>query len=65
VGAAPSPVETLPAWSAARDAFVETFERDFLTGVLAAEKGVVSAAARRAGLERSHFQRLLRQHRVK
>jgi DNA-binding NtrC family response regulator len=49
----------------AKRRLVERFERPYLTQLLAAHHGNVSAAARQAGLDRVHLIKLLRQHGLK
>ncbi len=46
----------------AKRALIESFERTYLTRVLSESDGNVSAASRRAGLDRSHFFSLIRKH---
>ncbi|MCC6751770.1 MAG: sigma 54-dependent Fis family transcriptional regulator [Deltaproteobacteria bacterium] len=51
--------------SSAREAWVAEFERRYLEGQLRAHGGNASAAARAAGVDRSHFYRLLWRHGLK
>jgi two-component system response regulator GlrR len=48
----------------ARDRFVRDYERRYLVNILEATNMNVSEAARRAGIERSNFYRLLRRHQL-
>ena len=43
----------------------DSFEREYLTAILARHQGNVSAAAREAKIDRSNFLRLLRRHQLK
>ncbi len=54
----------LPFGAARRDA-IAAFERAYLASILAESEGVVAEAARRAGIDRVHFHRLLRKHGVR
>jgi two-component system, NtrC family, response regulator GlrR len=49
---------------AARDRFVDEFERRYLTDILERVGMNVSEAARQAGVDRRNFQRLLRRHNI-
>jgi len=49
-------------FSAAKELTVRAFERRYLTAAMEQSGGSISAAARAAGLDRSNFRRLLRQH---
>ncbi|MBX7197128.1 MAG: sigma 54-interacting transcriptional regulator [Sandaracinaceae bacterium] len=62
--AAEEPVSRLP-FGAARRVAIARFERAYLTEVLAECGGVVAEAARRSGIDRVHFHRLLRKNDVR
>jgi DNA-binding NtrC family response regulator len=53
---------TSPRLEEARRAVVEAFEREFVAQTLKATGGNVTEAARRAGIERQSFQRLMGKH---
>lgn len=55
---------TVPLTEAKRRSSAE-FERCYLSQVLQKEGGSVSAAARRAGLDRTNFRRLLHRHGIR
>jgi DNA-binding NtrC family response regulator len=73
LGEAPAPGDSPPAlhvdvsipFKEAKRQLVERFERPYLSQLLAANQGNVSAAARQAGLDRVHLIKLLRQHGLK
>jgi transcriptional regulator with GAF, ATPase, and Fis domain len=58
----PATTREIPDFKRAKEALVEDFERDYLTGLLAQTRGNLSAAARVAGLDRKYFRQLLRRH---
>lgn len=62
----PAPVNAAPgvSFTRARDAVVEQFERDFLAALLERNNGNMSAAARDAGISRSHLYRLMERHQM-
>jgi len=62
VGDAEPVVDASCDLATARDAFVRARERAWLASLLAAHAGNVTAAARAAGVARSHFYRLLWRH---
>ena len=55
-------VRTELPFAEAKAAVVEELERRYLSAVWAEADGNVSAAARRAGLDRKHLRNLLRKH---
>ena len=52
----------LPVFHDAKEDLVRTWERDYLTRLLAQARGNLALAARRAGLDRAHLYRLLKKH---
>ncbi|MCC6810572.1 MAG: sigma-54-dependent Fis family transcriptional regulator [Deltaproteobacteria bacterium] len=62
--AAAASTEPVPAgrFSDLRRALVESFEQRYLNELMRQHDGNISAAARAAGVERSNFKRLLREH---
>ncbi|MBN1771601.1 MAG: sigma 54-dependent Fis family transcriptional regulator [Deltaproteobacteria bacterium] len=61
-GVGRSAVEPDRPFHEAKDALVRAWEREYLSGLLRRTDGNVSAAARRAGVDRMHLHRLLRKH---
>lgn len=57
------PLLNLP-FRAAKDTAIRSFERLYVEGLLAETAGNISDAARRAGLDRSNFRRILSKHKV-
>ena len=62
-GPAP-PVDLGVPFTIARDELMAVFERSYLQAALDDAKGNLSAAARRAGLDRMYFKRLCRRHAI-
>ena len=58
-----SPLLKMP-FREAKDTAVKSFERLYVEGLLAETGGNISDAARRAGLDRSNFRRVLTKHDV-
>jgi two-component system response regulator GlrR len=56
------PAAHLEAYQAARDRFVDDFQRSFLEEALRRNNGQVTAAARAAGVEQRYFRRLVARH---
>jgi transcriptional regulator of acetoin/glycerol metabolism len=52
-------------FKAAKEALIATFEKEYLSRLLTQTGGNVSAAARRAAIDRKHFIGLLRRHGLK
>jgi len=50
-------------YAAAKDLALRRFERTYVEALLSACNGNISAAARKAGMDRSNFKRVLRKHR--
>ncbi len=46
----------------AKERLIESFERDYLTGLISRCEGNISRAAREAGIERVYLRKLLRKH---
>jgi DNA-binding NtrC family response regulator len=60
-GAGPSDVLDLP-FKEAKAALVESFERDYLTALLARHRGNISRAASEAGIDRNYIHRLVKKY---
>jgi two-component system, NtrC family, response regulator GlrR len=60
--AAPDDTYTALPYALARERALRAFERRYLVSLLEAHDGKVSAAAAGAGIDRTHFYRLLRRH---
>lgn len=56
----PDPENSPLPFRVARDELLEDFTRRYLIGALTRNRGNVSAAARESGLERQHFQKLIK-----
>ncbi len=57
--------ENEPGYHEARDRLLETFDREFLRRAITKAGGNVSKAARRAGIDRTSFYRLMGRHGLK
>jgi two-component system response regulator GlrR len=62
--AAVTAVDTSLPFADARQRLLDRFERDYLAAILADHDGKVVDAAAAAGIDRTHFYRLLRKHRL-
>jgi two-component system response regulator AtoC len=56
--------ETTSSYTLLKKKWSDTFEREYLTGLLERHHGNVTAAAKDAGVDRSNFLRLLRRHHI-
>ncbi len=59
---APTPLLTDQPFKIAKDAWMATFERDYLANLLGRHSGNLSQAAREAEVDRKHFRRLARKY---
>jgi DNA-binding NtrC family response regulator len=60
-----APVDPDRPFKEAKDALVSAFEKDYVASLLARTGRNVSRAAREAGIDRKHFERLMRKHGIK
>jgi transcriptional regulator with PAS, ATPase and Fis domain len=58
-------VDTSQPLAAARSRHIDAFERAYLEAIIARHAGNVTAAARAAGVDRTHFHRMLRKHGIR
>jgi DNA-binding NtrC family response regulator len=58
-------VDTRLPYLQSKQAYLEPFEKDYLTELLREHRGNVSRASGRAGMHRSTFQRLMRKHGIR
>lgn len=61
-GMAVLPIDTQWPFKQAQKVYIEPFEREYLTKLLMECRGNVSRSAKRAGLDRSSFQRLMKKY---